>query len=78
MSYCVNPDCPNPENPPKSTVCAACGSKLRLRDRYRVVQALGQGGFGAIFLVGVELPVASQPSLSEPDLRLSPHPATGW
>lgn len=50
MSYCVNPDCPNPENPPKSTVCAACGSKLLLRDRYRVVQGLGQGGFGATFL----------------------------
>lgn len=50
MSYCVNPDCPNPENPPKSTVCAACGSKLLLRDRYRAVKSLGQGGFGATFL----------------------------
>lgn len=31
-------------------VCQACGSKLLLRDRYRVHKALGQGGFGATFL----------------------------
>ena len=31
-------------------VCQACGSKLLLRDRYRVSKALGQGGFGATFL----------------------------
>lgn len=30
--------------------CQACGSKLLLRDRYRVQKALGQGGFGATFL----------------------------
>ncbi|MBD2311642.1 pentapeptide repeat-containing protein [Desertifilum sp. FACHB-1129] len=50
MSYCVNPACPNPENPPTNDVCAACGTTLLLRDRYRVNQALGQGGFGATFL----------------------------
>lgn len=31
-------------------MCAACGSKLLLRDRYRVIKSLGQGGFGATFL----------------------------
>ncbi len=31
-------------------VCQACGTKLLLRDRYRVHKALGQGGFGATFL----------------------------
>ena len=30
--------------------CQACGSKLLLRDRYRVLKTLGQGGFGATFL----------------------------
>ena len=50
MSYCVNPDCPNPENTANAAVCAACGSKLLLRDRYRISQTLGQGGFGATFL----------------------------
>lgn len=50
MSYCLNPVCPNPENLVNTELCQACGSKLLLRDRYRVLQALGQGGFGATFL----------------------------
>lgn len=50
MSYCLNPACPNPENLTHTELCQACGSKLLLRDRYRVIQALGQGGFGATFL----------------------------
>ncbi|MEW6492406.1 MAG: serine/threonine-protein kinase [Cyanobacteriota bacterium] len=50
MSYCLNPACPQPKNPKHVEVCQACGSKLLLRDRYRVHKALGQGGFGATFL----------------------------
>jgi serine/threonine-protein kinase len=50
MSYCLNPSCPNPDNLAHTEICQACGSKLLLRDRYRVVQLLGQGGFGATFL----------------------------
>jgi serine/threonine protein kinase, bacterial len=50
MSYCLNPACPNPENLTHTELCQACGSKLLLRDRYRIIQALGQGGFGATFL----------------------------
>ncbi len=50
MSYCLNPACPNPQNPSDVNVCQACGAGLLLRDRYRVMQALGQGGFGATFL----------------------------
>ncbi len=50
MSYCLNPSCPNPENLAETEYCQACGSKLLLKDRYRVVQTLGQGGFGATFL----------------------------
>lgn len=50
MSYCLNPTCPNPENVPYSHRCQSCGSRLLLRDRYRVIKALGQGGFGATFL----------------------------
>lgn len=50
MSYCLNPACPQPKNPLHVPLCQACGSKLLLRDRYRVVKALGQGGFGATFL----------------------------
>lgn len=50
MSYCLNPVCPHPENLANPEQCQTCGSKLLLRDRYRVLQALGQGGFGATFL----------------------------
>lgn len=50
MSYCLNPACPNPENLTHTEFCQACGSKLLLRDRYRVIQELGHGGFGATFL----------------------------
>lgn len=50
MSYCLNPVCPNPENLADTELCQACGAKLLLRDRYRVLYALGQGGFGATFL----------------------------
>lgn len=50
MSYCLNPACPQPKNPLHVPLCQACGSQLLLRDRYRVIKALGQGGFGATFL----------------------------
>ncbi|MEQ9552462.1 MAG: serine/threonine-protein kinase [Coleofasciculus sp. G3-WIS-01] len=50
MSYCLNPDCPQPKNPPHATTCQACGHSIMLRNRYRVLKALGQGGFGATFL----------------------------
>lgn len=36
-------------------LCQACGTKLLLRDRYRVDQGLGQGGFGATFLATDEM-----------------------
>ncbi|MBD1904405.1 serine/threonine-protein kinase [Funiculus sociatus GB2-A5] len=50
MSYCLNPACPSPQNITHAEICRACGSKLLLRKRYRVLDALGQGGFGATFL----------------------------
>jgi serine/threonine protein kinase len=50
MSYCLNPHCPNPQNPTGTNFCQTCGSKLLLKDRYRTLQPLGQGGFGKTFL----------------------------
>lgn len=50
MSYCINPACPQPQNPNNVKRCIACGSELFLRDRYQVLQPLGKGGFGATFL----------------------------
>ena len=57
MSYCLNPQCSNPENPNQDKFCSSCGTSLLLRKRYRAVQALGQGGFGKTFLaVDEDLP----------------------
>ncbi|MEB3339541.1 serine/threonine-protein kinase [Okeania sp.] len=50
MSYCTNPNCPQPQNPDSIKKCQTCGSQLILRDRYEIVQPLGKGGFGATFL----------------------------
>ncbi len=50
MSYCLNPLCSHPENLANTELCQACSAKLLLHDRYRVLHALGQGGFGATFL----------------------------
>lgn len=54
MSYCVNPACPQPDNPDNARRCQACGSELILHDRYRAIKALGQGGFGATFVAADE------------------------
>jgi len=50
MSYCLNPRCPKPENPDDVKFCTTCGSKLLLKERYRAIKPLGQGGFGRTFL----------------------------
>ncbi len=50
MSYCLNPNCSEPRNKANAKFCHSCDSQLLLRDRYQVLKALGQGGFGATFL----------------------------
>jgi serine/threonine protein kinase/sugar lactone lactonase YvrE len=52
MTYCLNPDCKRPQNADGAEFCQSCGAKLilLLRGRYRIVQPLGQGGFGKTFL----------------------------
>ncbi|UBF24449.1 pentapeptide repeat-containing protein [Kovacikia minuta CCNUW1] len=68
MSYCLNPSCPNPQNSTQTSVCQACGTKLLLRDRYRVIQTLGQGGFGATFLA-IDEALPGQPNSVIKQLR---------
>ncbi|SKB12677.1 Serine/threonine protein kinase (fragment) [Planktothrix sp. PCC 11201] len=59
MSQCLNPDCLQLNS--KTTIfCQKCGSKLLLRERYRALKILGQGGFGRTFLA-VDEDKPSQP-----------------
>ena len=60
MSYCLNPRCPSPHNPTGTNFCRTCGSKLLLKERYRTIRPLGQGGFGKTFLA-VDEDKPSQP-----------------
>lgn len=50
MSYCLNPNCPNPQNTNSEKFCLSCGSKLLLKQRYRAMKPIGQGGFSRTFL----------------------------
>ncbi|MCT7950862.1 serine/threonine protein kinase [Ancylothrix sp. C2] len=50
MTFCLNPSCPHPKNRENSLRCVSCGSKLLLRERYRAIQPIGEGGFGITYL----------------------------
>lgn len=52
MICCINPDCPNPQNPDGEKYCLGCGVQLVpiLRGRYRIVELLGRGSFGKTYL----------------------------
>lgn len=50
MSYCLNPNCPNPQNTNSEKFCLSCGAKLLLKQRYRSMKPIGQGGFSRTFL----------------------------
>jgi serine/threonine protein kinase len=50
VTICLHPGCLEPDNLAEALCCNACGSSLLLRDRYRAIQLLGQGGSGRTFL----------------------------
>ena len=52
MTCCLNPYCPQPNNPDGNRYCQACGTELIpiLRGHYRVIKLLGEGGFGRTYL----------------------------
>ena len=49
MSYCINPNCPQPQNTRQPLFCQSCGSELLLEGCYRVLRPLGGGGFGKTY-----------------------------
>ncbi|MBW4575960.1 MAG: serine/threonine protein kinase, partial [Aphanothece sp. CMT-3BRIN-NPC111] len=52
MLYCLNPDCDQPHNPDGINFCQNCGVKTvsLLRNRYRIINIIGSGGFGRTLL----------------------------
>ncbi len=51
MSYCINPNCRNFNEPGNQSTCPDCGCESLVEGRYRVIQRLGKGGFGQTFEV---------------------------
>ncbi|MEM8780760.1 MAG: protein kinase, partial [Cyanobacteria bacterium P01_G01_bin.49] len=56
MNYCrcINPNCPNPQNPKSEFSCQACGTEIFLEGRYRVIKELGGGGIGRIYEIEIQ------------------------
>jgi WD40 repeat protein len=50
MSYCINPNCQNPQNDDRNTICSSCGGEMLLKNRYRILHTLGQSLAGRTFL----------------------------
>ncbi|MGI0479567.1 protein kinase domain-containing protein [Geminocystis sp. CENA526] len=60
LSYCLNPNCSEPQNHPSVKHCQSCGANLILHNRYRSIKKIGKGGFGATFL-GIDLSLPGNP-----------------
>lgn len=50
MSYCLNPHCLKPQNLFTEKFCLNCKTPLLLKNRYRAIKIIGQGGMGRTFL----------------------------
>jgi serine/threonine protein kinase len=49
MSYCLNPNCPHPQNDDRFQFCQSCGARLLLKDAYVAIAPIGEGGMGRTF-----------------------------
>ncbi|MGB5960628.1 MAG: serine/threonine-protein kinase [Coleofasciculaceae cyanobacterium] len=50
MSYCLNPDCPKPQNLDQDNFCQGCGWGLLLQQRYHLIELITQTRFSRTFL----------------------------
>jgi serine/threonine protein kinase len=50
MSYCLNPHCLKPQNSLTEKFCLNCKTLLLLKNHYRAIKIIGQGGMGRTFL----------------------------
>ena len=52
MVCCLNPECKKPLNQDNHKFCESCGFELipLLRNRFKIIKPLGQGGFGKTYL----------------------------
>ena len=48
--YCLNPNCPQPQNHHEEKICKACASQLLRKQRYRAISFLDSGGMSRNFL----------------------------
>ncbi len=69
MSKCFNPDCLY-QNPINNKFCERCGQKLLLKDHFRGMSYLGEGGFGRTF-VGLDQDRRNSPCVIKQFLPLS-------
>lgn len=70
MTLCINPNCQHPHNSDTTAFCTNCGSKLLLKERYRPIKLLGEGGFGRTFLA-VDEDIPSKPSCAVKQFNFS-------
>ncbi|WP_017716628.1 serine/threonine-protein kinase [Kamptonema formosum] len=52
--YCLNPDCPKPQNWEFDKVCQGCGAELLLGGRFRAIELIGNGRFSRTYWGAVE------------------------
>ncbi|MDJ0556752.1 MAG: protein kinase, partial [Microcoleaceae cyanobacterium MO_207.B10] len=50
MSYCLKENCKTPNHQSQTIICLSCSSMLFLKDRYRAIKMIGQGGFSKTYL----------------------------
>ncbi|AFY56262.1 WD40 repeat-containing protein [Rivularia sp. PCC 7116] len=71
MSYCLNPHCQKPQNQKNANSCLTCGTQLLLKQRYRAIKPIGQGGFGRTLLAVDESKLLKPPCVIKQFLMMA-------